>query len=44
LDIVGEFVYEDSEQIVELILCAKHMNMVENVVWSEEISRSAEIE
>jgi hypothetical protein len=36
-DIVGEFVYENSEQIVELISYVKHMNKVEKAVLSEEI-------
>src|SRR5215813_13842252 len=36
-DIVGEFVYEDSEQLVDLISRVKHMDEVEKVVWSEEV-------
>jgi DNA-binding Lrp family transcriptional regulator len=36
-DIVGEFVYEDSEQLVDLISRVKHMDKVEKVVWSEEV-------
>src|SRR5215831_9678248 len=36
-DVVGEFVYEDSEQIAELISHVKHMNKVDKVVWSEEM-------
>jgi DNA-binding Lrp family transcriptional regulator len=36
-DIVGEFVYEDSEQLVDLISRVKHMDEVERIVWSEEI-------
>ena len=36
-DIVGEFVYEDSEQIVELISRVKQLNEVEKIVWSEEM-------
>jgi DNA-binding Lrp family transcriptional regulator len=36
-DIVGEFVYEDSEQLVETISNIKHMHGVDKVVWSEEV-------
>jgi hypothetical protein len=36
-DIVREFVYEDSEQITDLISHVKSMNAVDKVVWSEEI-------
>jgi DNA-binding Lrp family transcriptional regulator len=36
-DIVGEFVYEDSEQLVDTISNIKHMNGVERVLWSEEV-------
>ena len=36
-DIVGEFVYEDSEQLVEAISNIKHMEGVDRVVWSEEV-------
>ncbi|HEY7078337.1 MAG TPA: winged helix-turn-helix transcriptional regulator [Nitrososphaeraceae archaeon] len=36
-DIVGEFVYEDSEQLVDLISHVKEMDEVERVLWSEEV-------
>ena len=36
-DIVAEFVYEDSEQLIEAISNIKHMEGVERVVWSEEV-------
>lgn len=36
-DIVGEFVYEDSEQLVDAISEIKHMDNVERVLWSEEV-------
>jgi DNA-binding Lrp family transcriptional regulator len=36
-DIIGEFVYEDSEQLVDLIARVKHMDEVERAVWSEEV-------
>jgi hypothetical protein len=36
-DIVGEFVYEDSEQLVDLISHVKEMDSVERVLWSEEV-------
>ncbi|HEY7572522.1 MAG TPA: hypothetical protein VH796_14240 [Nitrososphaeraceae archaeon] len=36
-DIVGEFVYEDSEQLVDLISQVKEMERVDRVVWSEEV-------
>jgi DNA-binding Lrp family transcriptional regulator len=36
-DIVGEFVYEDSEQLVDLIFHVKEMDEVDRVVWSEEV-------
>ena len=36
-DIVGEFVYEDSEQLVDLISHVKKKNEVDRVVWSEEV-------
>jgi len=36
-DIVGEFVYEDSEQLVDLISHVKEVNSVDRVVWSEEV-------
>ena len=36
-DIVAEFVYEDSEQLVDLISKAKTVDGVDRVVWSEEV-------
>ena len=36
-DIVGEFVYEDSEQLVDLISHEKKKDEVDRVVWSEEV-------
>ena len=36
-DIVGEFVYEDSEQLVDLISHVKEMDEVDRVVWSKEV-------
>lgn len=36
-DIVGEFVYEDSEQLVDLISNVKELENVDRVVWSEEV-------
>jgi DNA-binding Lrp family transcriptional regulator len=36
-DIVGEFVYEDSEQLVDAISAIKHMQGVDRVLWSEEV-------
>ena len=36
-DIVGDFVYEDSEQLVEAISDIKHMDGVDRVLWSEEV-------
>ena len=36
-DIVGEFVYEDSDQLVDLISKVKEINGVDRVVWSEEV-------
>ena len=36
-DIVGEFVYEDSEQLIDLISHVKEMEEVDKVVWSEEV-------
>ena len=36
-DIVGDFVYEDSEQLVDAISDIKHMDGVDRVLWSEEI-------
>jgi hypothetical protein len=36
-DIVGEFVYEDSEQLVDLISHVKSIDGVDSVMWSEEV-------
>jgi DNA-binding Lrp family transcriptional regulator len=36
-DVVGEFVYEDSEQLVDLISKVKNLENIERVVWSEEV-------
>ena len=36
-DVVGEFVYEDSEQLVDTISNIKHMHGVDRVLWSEEV-------
>lgn len=36
-DIVSEFVYEDSEQLVDTISKIKHMDGVDRVLWSEEV-------
>ena len=36
-DIVAEFVYEDSEQLIEAISNIKHLEGVDRVVWSEEV-------
>ncbi|HEY7081286.1 MAG TPA: hypothetical protein VH500_16430 [Nitrososphaeraceae archaeon] len=34
---VGEFVYEDSEQLVDLISKVKELEDIDRVVWSEEV-------
>lgn len=36
-DVVGEFVYEDNEQLIDLISKVKEINGVDRVVWSEEV-------
>jgi hypothetical protein len=36
-DVVGDFVYEDSEQLVDTISNLKHMEVVDHVLWSEEV-------
>jgi signal transduction histidine kinase len=36
-DVVGEFVYEDSEQLVDLISKVKEFENIDRVVWSEEV-------
>jgi hypothetical protein len=37
-DVVGEFVYEDSDQLVDTISNKKHLDGVSKVLWSEEVS------
>ena len=37
-DVVYGFVYEDSDQLVDIIAAIKHMNNVHKVRWSEEVS------
>jgi len=37
-DIVGEFVYKDTEDLVDAISNIKHIEGVDKVLWSEEIS------
>jgi DNA-binding Lrp family transcriptional regulator len=36
-DVVGEFVYEDSEQLVDTVSNIRHLEGVRNVLWSEEV-------
>jgi DNA-binding Lrp family transcriptional regulator len=36
-DVVGEFVYEDSKQLADLISKVKGMDDIESVLWSEEV-------
>lgn len=36
-DIVAEFVYEDSEQLIDTIINIKRLENVERVLWSEEV-------
>lgn len=36
-DIVAEFVYEDSEQLIDIIVNIKRLESVERVLWSEEV-------
>jgi hypothetical protein len=36
-DIVGEFVYRDSSEILDLISDVKNIEGVEHTVWSEEV-------
>ena len=36
-DLVGEFVYECSEQLVDLISKIKTIDVVDRVVWSEKV-------
>ena len=37
-DIIGDFVYKDSDHIVDLIASIKKLEGVERTVWSEEVS------
>ena len=36
-DVVGEFAYEESEQLVDTISNLRHLNGVSRVMWSEEV-------
>lgn len=36
-DVVADFVYEDSEQLVDTLAKIKHLDSVDHVVWSEEV-------
>ena len=36
-DVVSEFVYEDSEQLIDTIVKIKRLEGVEKVLWSEEV-------
>lgn len=36
-DVVGDFVYDDSEQLVDTLAKIKHLDSVDHVVWSEEV-------
>ena len=36
-DVVGEFAYEDSEQLIDTIVKIKKLSDVERVLWSEEV-------
>ena len=36
-DVVAEFVYEDSEQLIDTIVKIKRLESVERVLWSEEV-------
>jgi DNA-binding Lrp family transcriptional regulator len=36
-DVVSEFVYEDSEQLIDTIVKIKRLESVERVLWSEEV-------
>lgn len=38
-DVVAEFAYEDSEQLMDTIIKIKRNESVERVLWSEEVSR-----
>lgn len=36
-DVVGDFVYDDSEQLMDTLAKIKHLDSVDHVVWSEEV-------
>jgi DNA-binding Lrp family transcriptional regulator len=36
-DIVADFVYRDSEQIIEIVSSIKRLDGVDKAVWSEEV-------
>jgi hypothetical protein len=36
-DIVSEFVYDNSEELVDIVAAIKQIEGVERVVWSEEV-------
>ena len=36
-DVVGDFVYDDTEQLVDTLAKIKHLDSVDHVVWSEEV-------
>ena len=36
-DVVGDFVYEDSEQLVDTLAKIKHVASVDHVLWSQEV-------
>ena len=36
-EIVGEFVYKDSDELVDTISNLKHLDGVSRVLWSEEV-------
>lgn len=36
-DVIAEFVYEDSEQLIDTIIKIKRLENVERVLWSEEV-------
>jgi hypothetical protein len=36
-DVVGQFAYKDSRDVLDLIAWSKHLEGVERVLWSEEV-------
>jgi hypothetical protein len=36
---VSDYVFEDSEELVDTISALKHMDYVDHVLWSEEVFR-----